>query len=236
MDKYEYSMASTYLYNFVYDDFCSNYLEMSKVALQSDDEKYKQVVKSLLVNILKNIIIMIYPFAPFIGEELYLALPEHKKSIMLESFPKAKKCEESGLEDVKELYKIIQDVRNYKVSNKLVPNYKLNLVIEYKNKPFEGYESYLKRFTFAEKITLTEKSSSSGMKFVYNNSTLFIEDSISAEELAAKKEKDIAFLKSEIARCEGMLSNKNFVEKAPKEKVELERQKLETLKARLKIL
>ena len=236
MDKYEYSMASTYLYNFVYDDFCSNYLEMSKVALQSDDEEYKQIVKSLLVNILKHIIIMIYPFAPFIGEELYLALPEHKKSIMLETFPKVKKCSEEGLEDVKELYKIIQDVRNYKVSNKLAPNYKLNLVIEYKNKPFEGYESYLKRFTFAEKITLTEKASSSGMKFVYNNSTLFIEDSISAEELAAKKEKDIAFLKAEIARCEGMLSNKNFVEKAPKEKVELERQKLETLKARLKNL
>ena len=94
MDKYEYSMASTYLYNFVYDDFCSNYLEMSKVALQSDDESYKQIVKSLLVNILKNIIIMIYPFAPFIGEELYLALPTHKKSIMLETFPKVQKYDE----------------------------------------------------------------------------------------------------------------------------------------------
>ena len=90
-----------------------------------------------------------------------------------------------------------------------------------------------KRFTFDEKIILNKKADSKGMKFVYNNMTLYIEDSISEEELAAKKEKDIAFLKAEIARCEGMLSNPRFVEKAPKEKVELERQKLEALKQRL---
>ena len=234
MDKYEYSTASTYLYNFVYDDFCSNYLEMSKVALQSDDEAYKNIVKSLLVNILENIIIMIYPFAPFIGEELYLALPAHKKSIMLETYPKAQKYDENGLESVEEMYKIIQEVRNYKVTNKLAPNYKLNLVIEYKEKPFEGIEAYLKRFTFAENIALTQKAESKGMKFVFNNMTLYIEDAISDEELAAKKEKDIAFLKAEIARCEGMLSNPRFVEKAPKEKVDLERAKLESLKERLK--
>ena len=86
MDKYEYSMASSYLYSFVYDDFCSSYLEMSKVALRGDDEKYKIVVKSILLYILKDIIIMIYPYAPFFGEELYQALPEHKKSIMLETY------------------------------------------------------------------------------------------------------------------------------------------------------
>ena len=97
---------------------------------------------------------MIYPFAPFIGEELYLALPTHKKSIMLETYPKAKKYDENGLESVNELYKIISEVRNYKVTNKLAPNYRLNLVIEYKEKPFAGIESYLKRFIFACAIFL----------------------------------------------------------------------------------
>jgi valyl-tRNA synthetase len=176
---------------------------------------------------------MIYPFAPFIGEELYLALPKHKKSIMLETFPKSQKYDEKGLESVEEFYKTIQEVRNYKVTNKLAPNYKLKLVIEYKEKPFENIETYLKRFTFAESILLTEKANSKGMKFVYNKSTLYIEDAISEEELQAKKEKDLAFLKSEIARCEAMLSNPKFVEKAPKEKVELERSKLEDLKKRI---
>lgn len=234
MDKYEYSLASTHLYNFVYDDFCSGYLEMSKVALQGNDEAYKEVVKNVLVNILKNIIIMIYPFAPFIGEELYLALPTHKKSIMIEDYPVVKNYKEESLEDVEVLYKIISDVRNYKVTNKLAPNYKLNLVVVYKDKkPFDGIETYLKRFTFAENVEITKEETSKGMKYNYGEFILFIEDAISEEELNAKKEKDIAFLKGEIARCEGMLNNPNFVNKAPKEKVELEKAKLADFKARL---
>ena len=62
---------------------------------------------------------------------------------------------------------------------------------------------------------------------------LYIEDEISKEELEAKKAKDIAFLKAEIARSEGMLNNPNFVSKAPKEKVELEKNKLAEFKKKL---
>lgn len=232
MDKYEYSMASSYLYNFVYDDFCSSYLEMSKVSLQMGDDKYKEVVKSVLLYILKNIIIMIYPFAPFIGEELYLALPEHKKSIMLESYAKPLNIKEEEYEQVSNLYKMIQDIRNYKVSNKLAPNYKLKFIVEAKD-VFPGFKDYLARFSFAKEIVVTPNASSKGMRYAYKDMNLFIEDDISKEELEAKKAKDIAYLKAEIARSEGMLNNANFVSKAPKEKVDLERAKLAEFKKKL---
>ena len=65
---------------------------------------------------------------------------------------------------------------------------------------------------------------------------MFIEDDISDEEKAAKKAKDIAFLEAEIKRGESMLSNPNFIAKAPKEKVELERAKLVENKRRLEEL
>ena len=232
MDKYEYSMASSYLYNFVYDDFCSAYLEMSKVSLQKGDDQYKNVVKSVLVYILKNIIIMIYPFAPFIGEELYLALPEHKKSIMIEEYAKPLDIPEDDIEQVENLYKMIQDIRNYKVSNKLAPNYKLRFIVEGEN-IFKGFDEYLARFSFAKEVILTTKTDSKGMRFAYKKMNLYIEDEISKEELEAKKAKDIAFLKAEIARSEGMLNNPNFVSKAPKEKVELEKNKLAEFKKKL---
>ena len=232
MDRYEYSMASQYLYNFVYDDFCSFYLEMSKVSLQNGDEKYQQIVKSVLLYIIKDIIIMIYPFAPFIGEELYLALPEHKKSIMLESYPVAEEFDIDEIDQVDNLYKMIQDIRNYKVTNKLAPNYKLKFIIEAKN-CFKGFEAYLARFGFAKEVSVVEKSDSKGMRYAYKDMNLFIEDDISKEELESKKAKDIAYLKAEIARSEGMLNNPNFVSKAPKEKVELERQKLAENKKKL---
>lgn len=232
MDKYEYSMASSYLYNFVYDDFCSSYLEMSKVSLLKGDEEYKKVVKSVLVYILKNIIIMIYPFAPFVGEELYLALPEHRKSIMIEEYVKPLNIPEDDIEQVENLYKMIQDIRNYKVSNKLAPNYKLRFIVEGKDF-FKGFDEYLARFSFAKEIVLTPKADSKGMRYAYKKMNLYIEDEISKEELEQKKAKDIAFLKAEIARSEGMLNNPNFVSKAPKEKVELEKTKLAEFKKKL---
>ena len=234
MDKYEYSLASTYLYNFVYDDFCSNYLEMSKVTLQGDDEEYKNVVRNVLFNILKAILIMIHPFAPFISEELYLNSSSHLESIMLESYPVIIKEDETNLESVSTLYQIIADVRNYKVNNKLAPNAKLILKLETKNKEYLSLKDYLARFTFAKELSISENSiESKGSKFMYNDATLYVEDDISDEEKEAKKAKDIAFLKAEIARSEGMLNNPNFVSKAPKEKVDAERNKLEEYRRRL---
>ena len=175
---------------------------------------------------------MIYPFAPFIGEELYLALPEHKKSIMLESYAKPLSIKEEEYEQVSNLYKMIQDIRNYKVSNKLAPNYKLKFIVEAKD-VFPGFKDYLARFSFAKEIVVTPNASSKGMRYAYKYMNLFIEDDISKEELEAKKAKDIAYLKAEIARSEGMLNNANFISKAPKEKVDLERAKLAEFKKKL---
>ncbi len=236
MDKYEYSLASSYLYNFVYDDFCSTYLEMSKVSLQGNDDTYKRIVNNVLLFVLKNIIIMIYPYAPFIGEELYLALPSHLESIMLESYPEVKKYKDVDLSSVSVLYKMIQDIRNYKVSNKLAPNADLKLIVETDVSLFANFIDCLKRFSFSKNVVVSSKAQSKGVKYAYTKFNLYIEDNISDEEKAAKKAKDIAFLKSEIARSENMLANKNFVEKAPKEKVELERKKLEEYKKRLSSL
>lgn len=231
MDKYEYSMASSYLYNFVYDDFCSNYLEMSKVTLQGHKSPYQDVVKSILLEIVQSTIVMIYPFAPFIAEELYKALPNHKTSIMEEVYPESHDYKADNSE-VELLIQMIQEIRNYKVSNKLPPNHALKLVIV-GPRMFDGFKVYLSRFSFAKEIVFANNYQGQGLKYTHNTHTLYIEDDISAEELAKKKEQDIAFLRSEIERCEKMLSNPNFVERAPKEKVALEKSKLEGYKKRL---
>ena len=234
MDKYEYSLASTYLYNFVYDDFCSNYLEMSKVTLQGDNEEYKSVVKNVLNVILKDIIIMIHPFAPFISEELYLASNTHLESIMLESYPKEIKEDNSKLDSVINLYQMISDIRAYKVNNKLAPNAKLNITLVTSNEEYKYLEQYLFRFAFAKELNITSKNEEEkGTKIVYKDAIMYVLDDVSDEEKLAKKEKEIATLKSEIERCEKMLSNPNFVNKAPVQKVELEREKLASFKKKL---
>jgi valyl-tRNA synthetase len=64
MDKYELGNAATYLYNFVYDDFCSFYIESTKSYLKNE---HANVTKKVLIHVLKGILTMIYPYSPFIA-------------------------------------------------------------------------------------------------------------------------------------------------------------------------
>ena len=229
MDKYDFNAASSHLYNFVYDDFCSQYLEMSKVTLNGNDENKKNATYQVLHYCLKNIILLIYPYTPFIGEELYQNLPKHKESIMLESYPKVNKdlIDNSYDEQVETLINLIKDVRNYKLENKLAPNAKLELLINFKKQLFDDFNIYLARFTFSEiKDVGAELINKKGELKVYNYLDLIISNESGKDELIKRLDAEIALTRSEIERCEKMLSNPNFVDKAPKEKVENERNKL----------
>ena len=238
MDKYDFNAASNHLYNFVYDDFCSQYLEMSKVALNSDNEEAKNITKAVLIKCLKNIILLIYPYTPFIAEELYCSLPSHLDSVMLETYP----VYESDLvnfdkdNQVDLLFNLIKDVRNYKIENKLAPNAKLDLSLLIKEEVFSDFLVYLRRFTFSDVKLLNKGEHVDGEGHVYNEAELYIVSNDNKDELLAKLDKDIETLTNEIKRCENMLNNPNFINKAPEAKVSLEREKLAKHQENLQVL
>ena len=238
MDKYDFNAASNHLYNFVYDDFCSQYLEMSKVALNSENEETKNTTKAVLLYCLKNIILLIYPYTPFIAEELYCSLPSHLESIMLESYPK---YEDNLVDDSKDyqvdlLFNLIKDVRNYKIENKLAPNANLDLSLLIKESMFDGFLGYLKRFSFSDVKLLNKDEHVEGEAHIYNEVELYIASNVNKEELLAKLNKDIEALNNEIKRCENMLNNPNFINKAPEAKIALEREKLAKHQENLQVL
>ena len=236
MEKYDFNNASTHLYNFVYDDFCSNYLEMSKVALNGDDEEKKNVTKQVLNFILKNTILLIYPYTPFIAEEMYLNLPNHLESIMLETYPKydLKLIDNSKDKEVELLFDLIKDARQYKIENKLAPNEKIAIAINLRIPVFSDFKTYLERFIFAKEIKeVKDILNIQGHIYVHDDGDMVIINEVSDEEVLEKLKKEIAFEESEIRRGEGMLNNPNFVSKAPKEKVEIERNKLNQHKENL---
>ena len=234
MDKFDFNAASSHLYNFVYDDFCGQYLEMSKVALNSDNAKAKEVTNQILYFVLKNIILLIYPYTPFIAEEMYLNIPGHKDSVMLEKYPVYDESlvDESSEGQVNVLFAMIKDVRNYKIENKLAPNAKLELKIKLKINVFDDFVTYLKRFTFSD-VEFVENLENKGDINVYNEGSMLIKNEAGKEDLIKKLEKDIESIKSEIFRCEKMLGNPGFVSKAPAEKIALEKNKLEQHKKNL---
>ena len=228
MEKYDFNAASNHLYNFVYDDFCSQYLEMSKVKLNSDDLLASEVTRTVLLKALKTIILLIYPYTPFIAEELYLNLPKHLESVMLESYPKVEKefLDSSSNEEISLLFDMIKEVRNYKITNQISPNAKLGLTINLKIKVSDDFGLYLRRFTFSDFELKDDLSSLKGELFSFNYGSMIITSGVNAEEMKAKILKEIEFEQSEIRRSEGMLNNPNFIAKAPKEKVDAEKAKL----------
>ena len=230
MDSYEYGIASNLLYNFVYDDYCSFYLEMTKVTLK-DEDSYKEGTLFTLLYTLKAILMMIYPFSPFISEEIYLNLPEHKDSIMLESYPEYDKkfVFTSSIKKVDVLKEAIEAIRQYKVKNSLAPNYQLDISLK-SDFNFKELSKYLVRFSFAKSFNIVKEDIKEATNIILKNITLFIGDNVDKEELRQKLENDLAKINSEIKRSEGLLNNPNFVAKAPKQKIDLEKEKYESYK------
>jgi len=229
MESYQFGQASSALYDFVYDDFCSSYLEMSKIAL-SHGGKEEATTKQVLAYVNKAILLMIYPFAPFVAEEMYCSLPEHKDSIMLESYPEydAHLIAKKASDEEKILAAMIKDIRNYKSSQSMAPNAKVRLAVSPKE-PFEGSGEYLSRFAFASSYEV-KKEALSGTPFLYPGYELSVEEDVDKGVLKAKLEKDRASLEFEVARSEKMLANPGFVAKAPEAKINAEKEKLEANK------
>ena len=226
MEKYDFSNASTHLYNFVYDDFTSWYLELSKVKFTTNNDIN---TKKVLLKVLKAIILMIYPYTPFIAEEIYLNLPHHKESIMLDSYPEVEEKYFNDLaeEEINSMISMIKDIRAFKVNNNLAPSSKVRLYLFHneKNFDFDIIIPYLTRFGFAEEIIIDQKEKQN-LSSIYFLGQMFIEENLSNEELIKKINDKISFLDNEINRCKKMLNNPGFVNKAPKEKIELEQKKL----------
>lgn len=226
MEKYDFANASTHLYNFVYDDFTSWYLEFAKLKLQSGDEKQAHNALAVLLEVLKSVLLMIYPYTPFIAEEIYLNLPEHLESIMVDRYPEVdeSRIDEKSEALIADLIAMIKDIRAYKVENQIAPNGAVSLTLIPTKGDVSALIPYLKRFAFAKEINV--RSECEGNLHVYGCANLVIEDQVDKDALLARLNKEIERLNGEVERGTKMLSNPNFLAKAPKEKVEREEIKL----------
>jgi len=233
METYQFGQASSTLYDFVYDDFCSSYLETSKVTLSKGGAE-AEATKDTLYFVMRSIILMIYPYAPFVGEEMYSSLPEHKESICLESYPEFAKdfLSPKAVSSFRLLEGMIKDLRNFKSEQGLAPNAPVKLVITPKE-PFKGFGDYIGRFSFAQTIVFAKEAPTGGHPFLYPGHSLSVEEAISREELLKKLTDQEKTLQFEIDRSTKMLSNPGFASKAPAEKIKLEQEKIERNKSLL---
>ena len=227
MDKYEFNLASSEIYDFTWNTFCDYYIEMAKYSL--DDIS----TKSTLCEVLSGIIKMLHPFMPFVTEEIYGMLPvKDSESIMISSYPKYNKKfifeqEESAVDDAIEF---IKKFRNIKAENNISRDAKVMFDTTDDN------DLIVKMLKLKENI-VKEPLGIKAYKVFSNRvkATIFFEKIESETEKMAKNAQ-IELLKASIKRREGLLANENYVNKAPFNIVELDRQKLAEEKKKLEEL
>lgn len=234
MEKYEFGEAARTLYTFVWDDFASWYVELSKVDLQSEDKQEQQMTKNVLVYVLRSIVKLLHPFIPFITEEIYQALPHDEESITISKWPKVKEefKDELDKEAIDDMIEIITAVRNERAKANKAPKEPIALTIVAKDnavsKTIASTTKYLFKFTNPKKLEfLTSDEGLDSKRFVIvvlPMCKIFIptEDLVNLEEAIKKLEATKAKLEAELARSEKMLSNESFISKAPKAKIDAE--------------
>jgi valyl-tRNA synthetase len=243
MDKFEFVVAGSYLYNFIYDDYCSWYIEMTKVSLNGDNEQEKNLTKTVLFEALEAILKMIHPFMPFVSDEIYQTLHNSKVKFLIKaSWPQFNIVNNDVETYVASLIETIKLVRNYKSDNNLAPNAKINLIIGVNDKALNSFvernKEYLLRFGFLNNLKLVTSIDKkiAGQFYTLNNLEVLIptEGSINIADEIKRISLQIETIEKEIARAEGMLKNPGFVNKAPANKIEEEQKKLSEFRNSLK--
>lgn len=227
MDKYQFNNASSVIYDFVWTSFCDSYIEMAKYSLSDD------ATKSTLCYILTNILKLLHPFMPYVTEEIYQMLPiKEEESIMISNYPKYSKKYIFELEEgvVNDEIEFIRSFRNVKAENNITKDMKVMFDTTDDN---DLIVKMLKLDENLVKEPLGIKSYNVFSKRV--KATIFFEK-METEADKVLKETQIAALKTSIARREKLLANENYVAKAPKNIVDMDREKLKEEKEKLALL
>ena len=227
MDKYDFHNVGNELYSFIWEDFCDWYIELTKSAMS-------ETTKTILLDTLTDILKLLHPFMPYVTEEIYSMLPiKDSESIMISEYPKYNK-KDVYKEESEKLEEVLHDIvaiRNLKATNKITKSALVGY--ECDNELDTIYTSQLK--ITSENIVNDEVKDmvSTNYKSEYINITYYTEQEVVDTKAI---EEEIAKLEASIERRRKLLSNENYVNKAPEAIVNKEREDLEKELNRLEIL
>ncbi|MFK2824534.1 valine--tRNA ligase [Bacillus sp. B190/17] len=234
-DRYEFGEVGRVLYNFIWDDFCDWYIEMSKLPLYGEDEAAKKTTRSILAYVLDNTMRLLHPFMPFITEEIWQNLPHSGETIVTSKWPEADAAlsDQQAAADMKLLVDIIRSVRNIRAEVNTPLSKKIKLIVKAKDETvlntLERNRAYIERFCNPEELILSIDAAApdKAMTAVVTGAELFLplEGLINIEEEITRLQKEWDKWNSEVERVQKKLGNERFISKAPQKVVDEERAK-----------
>ncbi|QGS51992.1 valine--tRNA ligase [Spiroplasma tabanidicola] len=241
-DKYEFTLAGKILYNFIWDDFCNWYLELSKAEINSNDINAKNITLAVLGFTLKQILLLLHPLMPFVSEEIYQLL-DLKTSILEEYYEINEfNYEIEGFESL--VIESIKKIREFRLNQELKNELHLTFNLNYHNSKYKNIAKSM--INDLNKFLKTLVNSAIELKEIGEEFTsvpigdCFLEianaDFIDNEKQIIKLEETKVKLEKEIERSEKILINKNFLEKADVKKIELEKHKAKDYKTQYNLI
>jgi len=252
LDQYELGEAAKTIYEYLWNDYCDWYVEVSKHYLYRDGEEQKaeldsQRTRSLLVYLLDGVMRLLHPVMPFITEEIWQQLPhKEEEALVVAAWPEAegalhfpKEAEEFAM-----VQEVIRSIRNLRSQVQLPPGKKTPVIIRAggNNKVcLEEEAHHINDLAFAEPVTVDpdlEKPKQALTAIIGEDVEVYLplEGVIDLEAEIARLKKEVGQLEEEIKKTEGKLNNKNFREKAPADVVDKEKARREEQEAKMQKL
>ena len=233
LDEFKFSQAAEDLYAFTWNDLADWYIEITKVQKQS--EELSKNTDHILLHVLRTLLKLWHPFTPYVTEELWKHVQEGEKLLMIEDWPE--KNESLSDEEAEKAFEMIREsigvIRNLRAEYQVEPAKKIEAFFVSKD-----YKDVLEQNTdvicFLARVENLHIQSDSEQR--ENMASQFIEGleihlplagMVDPAKEKKRLEKEIAKLSGYVQGLEKKLSNKKFLENAPDDIIQAEKERLE---------
>ena len=234
---YRFDEAARNAYQFVWHSFCDWYLELSKTILYSDDKSSIEEVKKVSAYVFREILIILHPFIPFVTEEIWLNNKLDKDSsdyLMLANWSEEKPLESNEYNDVSNIIEIITSIRSFKNEIGVSPGSLIDISLANTNSKTQDFfnknEIVLKKLGRISNILLEDQKKSSASLIIKGELyKMYFEQDVDIKTIKDTLLKKHSKIKDEMDKINTRLSNKSFIDRAPKDIVELEKSNFNNL-------
>ena len=242
LDKFELGIAVQKLYDFIWDVFCDWYIEISKIRLNSGDEKAAQTARDMLVYIMSNTLKLLHPFMPFITEEIWQTLPHEGESIMISEWPVYKDEYNFSVEEqeMDRIMEAVRAIRNRRAEMNVPPSKKAKYYIATAHKDtFEKAGIFMQRLASCSEAEIGDSFEiDDAVCIVTTDAKIYIPlgELVDFEKEIARLNKEKEKVLKDLEFIDKKLNNENFVAKAPKAVVDGQREAAQKLRDKIAMI
>ena len=239
LDGYFFGEAARLMYDFTWGELCDWYLELSKPALRGDEgEARRKTTQAVLLAVFEDVLKLLHPIIPFVTEELWHAFPFGGELIERCGWPKPRVAavDEKIISDMAFVQDVVRSIRNLRAEARIAPQQVIggvtvNVHDGAKLELLRAAEEQTALMTKVKKITFTEGSQAKpdkSLTAVLDGVQIYLPvgDLLDVDKEVQRLKSDIAKLEKDIEKSKAKLANKNFIERAPEEVIEKEKNTL----------